>query len=253
MEACVSFVSDSDWRKWGETDPYFGVVSFDEFKADRIAGNRDRFFATGRREIDAAMKEIAARYGDVARRRALDFGSGVGRLALPLADRYGEVVGVDISEAMIAEARDNCSKAGVANAEFVLSDDRLARVTGAFDLVHSYIVLQHIPVERGLALTAQMLARLAPGGVACLHYSLKRTLPPTRELVYALKHRVPGGRLAMNVLQRRAWNAPAMQMNNYPLERVLRIYAENDLEDIFVTPEWQESALTARVYGRKKP
>ena len=248
----MSYVSDSDWRKWGETDPYFGVVSFDEFKTDRIAGNRERFFATGAREIDIVMNEISMRYGDVSRRRAVDFGSGVGRLALPLAQRYGEVVGVDISEAMIAEARENCIDAGVSNADFVLSDDRLSRLTGAFDLVHSYIVLQHIPVERGLAMTSEMLARLAPGGVACLHYSLERTLPPARALVYALKHHVPGGRVAMNILQRRAWDAPAMQMNNYPLARILKAYEEQGLEDVFITPEWQETALTARVYGRKK-
>ncbi len=248
----MSFVSDSDWRKWGETDPYFGVVSYDEFKSDRIAGNRDRFFATGRREIDIVMRDVNAHYGEVARRRALDFGSGVGRLALPLAELYDEVVGVDISAAMIAEARENCLDGGVRNADFVLSDDSLTRVTGSFDLVHSYIVLQHIPVERGLALTAQMLARLAPGGVACLHYSLQRTLPPARELVYALKHRVPGGRIAMNFLQRRAWDAPAMEMNNYPLAAILKVFEQQGLEDAFITPEWQETALTARVYGRKK-
>ncbi|MFV0281381.1 MAG: class I SAM-dependent methyltransferase [Rhodoblastus sp.] len=247
----MSFVSDSDWRKWGKTDPYFGVVSFDEFKAENIAENRERFFATGRREIEIAMREIAARYGNVSCRRAVDFGSGVGRLALPLAAHYEAVVGVDISEAMIAEARENCSRAGVGNASFVLSDDSLSQLSGAFDLVHSYIVLQHIPVERGLAMTRQMLARLAPGGVACLHYSLERTLPPSRALVYALKHHLPGGRIAMNLLQRRAWNAPAMQMNNYPLARILDIYKEQGLEDVFVTPEWQETALTARIYGRK--
>lgn len=248
----MSFVSDSDWRKWGEIDPYFGVVSFDEFKAGRIADNRARFFDTGRREIEVVMNDIAMRYGDVARRRALDFGSGVGRLALPLAERYDDVVGVDISDAMIAEARENCVDAGVSNAQFVLSDDGLTRLAGAFDLVHSYIVLQHIPVGRGLALTAQMLSRLAPGGVACLHYSLQRTLPPARELVYALKHRVPFGRLVMNLLQRRPWDAPAMQMNNYPLARILQIYAQHGLEDVFVAPEWQETALTARIYGRKR-
>lgn len=248
----MSFVSDSDWRKWGRIDPYFGVVSFDEFRADRIAENRDRFFGTGRREIEIALNGIAANYGDVARRRALDFGSGVGRLALPLAQRYGEVVGVDISDAMIAEARENCAAAGVSNAQFVLSDDGLTRLQGSFDLVHSYIVLQHIPVERGLALTSRMLSRLAPGGVACLHYSLQRTLPPARELVYALKHHVPFGRLVMNLLQSRPWDAPAMQMNNYPLARILKLYAQHGLEDVFVAPEWQETALTARIYGRKK-
>jgi hypothetical protein len=29
----MSMTTDRHWRKWGETDPYFGVVSFPEFKA----------------------------------------------------------------------------------------------------------------------------------------------------------------------------------------------------------------------------
>lgn len=247
----MSFVSDSDWCKWGRTDPYFGVVSFDEFKADRIADNRDRFFETGRREIDLVLKDIKSRYGDAARRRALDFGSGVGRLVLPLTAHYDKVVGVDISEAMNAEARQNCRKSGIANAEFVISDDELSGVSGDFDLVHSYIVLQHIPVERGLALTSALLSRLAPGGVASLHYSLQRTLPPARALVYLLKHKIPFGRVLMNLAQGRAWDAPAMQMNNYPLVRILRLFEEHGLDGVFIAPEWQETALTARIYGRK--
>ena len=247
----MSFVSDRDRRKWGRTDPYFGVVSFDEFKAGRIADNRDRFFQTGHREIAVVMHEIARRFGDVAMGRALDFGSGVGRLVLPLAERYESVLGVDISDAMNAEARLNCGTAGVGNAAFAISDDELSGVAGSFDLVHSYIVLQHIPIERGLALTARMLERLAPGGVAALHYSLERTLPPARALVYFLKHHAPLGRNVMNLLQRRRWDAPAMQMNNYPLARILRVFEQHGVGDIAIVPEWQETALTARIYGRK--
>ena len=46
---------------------------------------------------------------------ALDFGCGVGRLVLPLARRYRTVVGIDISDAYIAEAVRNRDKHGLTN------------------------------------------------------------------------------------------------------------------------------------------
>jgi SAM-dependent methyltransferase len=250
-ELAMSFVSDSHWRKWGAIDPYFGVVSFPEFKSDRIEENIESFFETGRREIQTVLAEIARRYGETPRKRALDFGSGVGRLVLPLAAQFREVVGVDISEAMIAEARRNCVRADVDNVDFALSDDSLSAVSGRFDLVHSYIVLQHIPVGRGLAMTERMLDLLEPGGVAVLHYSLQRTLSPVRAMTYALKHHVPLGRNLMNLLQGKPWDLPAMQMNNYPLARIIAAFERHGLADIAVIPEWHSTALTARIYGRK--
>ena len=38
--------------------PYFGVVTSPEFEADRIAGNIDRFFETGRNDVSALMAQI---------------------------------------------------------------------------------------------------------------------------------------------------------------------------------------------------
>jgi SAM-dependent methyltransferase len=243
--------SDRDWKKWGQTDPYFGVLTSPEFAAGRIADNKERFFATGRREVSATLAQVKRFYGDVGMSRALDFGSGVGRLVLPLARQFSTVVGVDISQDMLREASRNCADAGVTNVEFVISDDALSWVSGSFDLVHSYIVLQHIPVTRGLALTNRLLNLLKPGGVAVLHYSLQRTLRPIKAVAYAMKHSVPFGRIAMNLIQRKGWTAPAMQMNNYPLPDLLGAFERCGMEDLVIVPEWQESALTARVFARK--
>ena len=243
--------SDRDWQKWGKTDPYFGVVTAPEFQASQITANLDRFFETGRRDVSATLAQIARFYGDVPKTRALDFGCGVGRLVLPFSQHFDHVVGVDISEDMIEEARKNCAGAGARNVDFVISDDALTLVKGSFDLVHSYIVLQHIPVARGLALTNRLLSLVNPGGVAVLHYSLHRTLSFAKASAYALKHHVPFGRLAMNVLQSKKWNTPAMQMNNYPLTELLAVFERRNMEDIIVIPEWYTSALTARIFARR--
>ena len=58
--------SDRDWRKWGKSDPYFGVVTWPEFRTDRLAENLDRFFESGRRDVLALMAQIDRLYGDVS-------------------------------------------------------------------------------------------------------------------------------------------------------------------------------------------
>jgi SAM-dependent methyltransferase len=245
--------SDRDWRKWGKSDPYFGVVAWPEFRTDRLAENIDQFFQTGRRDVLALMAQIDRLYGDISTSRALDFGCGVGRLVIPLSEKFDHVVGVDISEDMIAEARANCAKANVRNVDFVISDDALSAVGGPFDLVHSYIVLQHISVERGLALTQRMLDLLSPGGVAALHYSIKRILSPPRAIAYAVQHHAPFGigRVTANLVKRRAWDAPAMEMNQYSVPKIVRLFEASEITDIVVIPERQGTVLTARVFGRK--
>jgi SAM-dependent methyltransferase len=244
--------TDRQWRKWGETDPYYGVVTFPEFQANRIAENLDSFFQMGRRDIGLIFHDVKRLYGDLPTSRALDFGCGVGRIALPLSEYFNQVVGVDISEAMIAEARQNCAKAGVLNVEFAISDDRLSAVEGSFDFVHSYNVLQHIPVDRGLVLTRRMLAVLRPGGFAALHYSVKRNMPPLKALSYAIRNQLPLGGPLWNLLRFRRWDTPDMQMNNYSLGEIVRAFEENDVTDIFIVPEWHSTALTVRVYGQRR-
>jgi len=112
---------------------------------------------------------VTPRLGD-----ALDFGCGVGRLVLPLAGHFGTVVGVDISDAYLAEAARNRDRKGVTNVEFTDSLDDLAAQRRRFDLVHSYIVFNHIPWARGKALIATLFGLLRPGGVLALHVLHKR-------------------------------------------------------------------------------
>lgn len=241
--------TDTAWESWGRTDPYFGVVSWPEFHKDRIGETREAFFATGRREVEGTLATLERLYGPGQRGRVLDFGCGVGRLVREFSHHFDEAVGVDISEAMLAEARANT--ADIRNVSFALSDDALSQVKGSFDLVHSYIVLQHIPVSRGLALIERLLEKVRPGGTAALHVSLERTLSPAREAVYRIKHQVPLGRQVTNVLQRRPWDMPAMEMNEYSLTRVLEAFGRHGFEGLMMQPEFHSVALTARIFGRR--
>lgn len=86
-----------------------------------------------------------------------------------------EAVGMDVSQAMLDEASVNCIDFGVSNVSLLKADDTLSALTGSFDLIHSFIVLQHIPVERVRVIFANMLKYLNAGGVGVIHVTYART------------------------------------------------------------------------------
>jgi len=159
--------TDRDWQLIGASEPYFGVLTGEEFKrANFDADTRLRFYASGRHQIDSDLAKMQRIFGDFHPRSALDFGCGVGRLTVPLADVTGDAIGVDVSPGMLAEARLNDGP----NVSFVETmPDRL------FDWVVSHIVLQHIPPERGYAIIQQLLSRISDGGGATIHIVFART------------------------------------------------------------------------------
>lgn len=83
-----------------------------------------------------AMDALAPQPGE----RVLDIGCGPGTTALELARRVGrdgEVVGVDISERMVAAARRRAAKAGVTNTRFVVGDAEAGSLGEGFDCAYS--------------------------------------------------------------------------------------------------------------------
>ncbi|MFD0937724.1 class I SAM-dependent methyltransferase, partial [Methylobacterium trifolii] len=80
--------SDAIWRRYGEHDPYYGVLTLDSYRKDRIGANREAFFASGEAVVAEVLDRVEGAVGPVRRGHALDFGAGVGRLSLPLAHRF---------------------------------------------------------------------------------------------------------------------------------------------------------------------
>ena len=65
----------------------------------------EEFFYTGKQEIDAVLKHTSSLGIAINRRRALDFGCGVGRLTQALVAHFNHVAGVDIAASMLKMAR----------------------------------------------------------------------------------------------------------------------------------------------------
>jgi len=215
--------SDRDWERFARSDPYWAVVTDPRFTRGRL--NQDglrSFFEAGARHIDVIFDAIHRFVQPgFAPERALDFGCGVGRLTVPLARRARQVVAVDVSETMLREARANCAARGLANVAFRLSDDRLSAVTEEFNLVHSFIVLQHIPCRRGERLFRALVARLADGGVGVIHVTYSKEPPaPSRSFGGRLLGWARGCGRGVRALARGLGlhaGRPLMQMNDYHL------------------------------------
>lgn len=205
------------WERFGSVDPYYGVYSIDEFRRENLDDDAlDRFFASGEQHVESVLASARRIAGPgFTPATILDHGCGVGRLVVPFARRADRVVGVDVSPSMLAEARRNCDARGAENVELVAAD-RLGALAPEFDLVHSFIVLQHIPPRLGLPVFEALAALVRPGGVGVVHVPIAALNRVTRLHSWAART-VPYANNVANLARRRPWSYPHMQMNVYGL------------------------------------
>lgn len=245
--------TDAAWEKFGDRNPYFGVVTDDKYRRENLTEEgKAEFFRTGEAHVAEVLGKIRHRIDPAfTPARTLDFGCGVGRLTRALADMSPQVVGVDVSESMLALAREHCrERAGVS---FVKSDDALSRVTGTFDFIHTFIVLQHIPPGRGTGIFQELYARLSPGGVGVMHVTYARrtgraawrtalrawTPPVARKLVGLARGRFTG------------LFEPEMQMNEYDLNKLLHFLQRGGVRDVFL--DFTDHGVYGAVLYFRKP
>ncbi|HYX51234.1 MAG TPA: class I SAM-dependent methyltransferase [Ktedonobacteraceae bacterium] len=180
-----------DWEELANLDPLWAVLT----RPEGQFGNWDltKFFHTGENEILQIMR-VAASFGKpIARKRALDFGCGVGRLSRALSQYFDFVDAVDISDSMINKAVE--LNTAIPNCQFHLNSHGDLRMFAAehFDMVCSKIVLQHLPSEALIrSYLAEFIRILKPGGL--LTFQLPSYIP--------LRNRLQGRRRVYRVLKR---------------------------------------------------
>lgn len=242
--------TDKAWEKFGRSDPYFGVLADKKFAAENIKDNRSEFFDSGIGTVAQIISRCEDHFGALRRGRVLDHGCGVGRLTFALAEQFAEVLALDVSPSMIAEASVNAERFGTTNVVFAIADDELSNAVGSFDFVNSHMVLQHVPVRRGFRIMCELLDRLEDGGGFHFHISIRSDAVAARALWWA-SHHIPGIKIIQNILARRRWNAPAMQMNNYPINRLVELLTSRGIMEFLVAAENHAQFLTLSVIGRK--
>jgi SAM-dependent methyltransferase len=159
----VNAVSESmqgDWNARAREDAHY-YVAFGRKNQDG-----EGFFETGREQVHGLELELRRLAGAAPYGAALEIGCGPGRLLRPMAAHFREIHGIDVSDEMIARARENLR--GTPNAHAHHSpQSNLDPVSGiAFDFIYSYAVFQHIPSrEVVLGYLRQAARLLRPGGI----------------------------------------------------------------------------------------
>jgi SAM-dependent methyltransferase len=197
---------------------------------------REGFFEVGRKNIAGLAARIEAHTGTTLEgRRALDFGCGVGRMSLPLAERCEHVYGLDVSPAVLREADSTAKEMNVGNVEW-LAADRLAELDGQYDLVISMFVLQHIPSREGERIFATLLHGLRPGGVGAIHVTLRPSRPLSGLFRWTRKSSGPS-RNPLQILRGLNWSYPYMLMHSYSLNTLARVLADAGVSEWHAKPQ----------------
>jgi 2-polyprenyl-3-methyl-5-hydroxy-6-metoxy-1,4-benzoquinol methylase len=166
LSKCASKIKQT-WEHLGTEKAHWSVLSVDTFLPDSLHQSIDSFWALGLAEAAQAAQVLSGfGYGQFEQKVCVEFGCGVGRLTIGLAETYKVVHAYDISRTHLAYAKARASEVGASNIEFheCSSDFRLP--IEPCDFFYSVIVLQHNPPPVILALIRAALKALKPGGIA---------------------------------------------------------------------------------------
>lgn len=243
--------TDNEWEKFGKDDPYYGVLTHDKFRKNNLTTeNKEEFFKSGSGYIDEVLEKTRRHIDkNFTIKKALDFGCGVGRLVIPLANVSQEVTGVDVSDSMLREAKINCEERSIKNVAFVKSDDGLSLLDGKYDFIHSFIVFQHIPVIRGEQILENLISRLEDDGICVVHFTYEKR--KKKPMVSFIKKYIPLANNVDNLLIGRKFFAPQMQMNPYDLNRLFSIIQKANVLDCYTEFTNHGGNLGIVVYFKK--
>jgi SAM-dependent methyltransferase len=156
-----------DWNARAREDAGY-YVAF-----GRREQNDADFYATATEVINSLESELRrAPAPQRSQWKALEIGCGPGRLMRPMSRHFAEIHGVDVSDEMIALARERLRD--VPNAHPHVTDGASLGEfpDGSFDFVYSYAVFQHVPSRDVIAAYMRETHRvLKTGGLARLQFN----------------------------------------------------------------------------------
>jgi tellurite methyltransferase len=123
---------------------------------------------------DFALNPFEVASLSYVRGRTLDYGCGLGNLAIAAACNGAEVTAVDGSPAGVERIR-QAALAGSLRIEAVLADIANYSIAGDYDTIVAIGLLMFFRKEKALALLAEMQGRVAPGGIAIVNVLVEGT------------------------------------------------------------------------------
>lgn len=246
--------TNKDWERWGGDNPYYGVYSDEKFLGKELDEvSKTEFYASGKADIEYLYQKIERLYGVKKRfRHAVDYGSGVGRLSFALTAIAEKVTGLDISSTMIEKARKHKKVHNIRNVKFVLTNEHVRGLPKRYDLVFSYITLQHIPPKYGMKIIQTLASGLEPDGCFALQvtFGLKRSWQ--RKLLLAMRENIAPVRWIANAIKGRPITMPNMRMFSYPMNTLFVTLQESGITDVNIEFTDHGGFLGVYITGRKQ-
>lgn len=165
--AKLYFKTSAQWHHLGETEPYWSVITQESYLQSHFQQSREIFYATGEQEIqllDSTLERHFIKHRSLG--RCVELGCGVGRVTGALANRYHEVIAIDISAPHLRLAEEELSMQGFSNVTYKhLTSLEQTEGYAPIDLFYSKIVLQHNPPPVMEVLIRNLLGALSLGGI----------------------------------------------------------------------------------------
>jgi ubiquinone/menaquinone biosynthesis C-methylase UbiE/glycosyltransferase involved in cell wall biosynthesis len=157
-----------DWDERVRRHPWYYIATGPGSKAASADiqpwASQEQFELSGDLSVDGILRDIEEyTHPEMT---VLEIGCGGGRMLKPLARRFAEAIGVDISPAMIEHAREML--AGLPNVRLIVNSGSDLKQVGdeSVDLAISFIVFQHIPDKDVIrSYLAETYRVLRPGGL----------------------------------------------------------------------------------------
>ena len=243
----------SKWEAFAAREPHFAVLTAPRFlQANLTPAHEREFFASGE-AIVAWMLDVidAALVPEFAPMTILEYGCGIGRLALPLARRPGSVTAVDRSPAMLARARQEAERHQLQHITF----DKPAVVFDrprTFDLVVCYHVLQRLPRHHAFALARRLCGSIAPGGVGVFQWPYRaHDALPVRVSRWAREH-VPMVNVAVNTARGKPVGDPFIPTHVFDLPEMLAVFDDPSFRATHVALEHHEGLDYAILFAERR-
>ena len=249
-----SLERDPRFDAFADREPLFAVITDPAYLSDRVTPDaRAHFFAGGESIVEAMFRTVVLHLDpQFAPTAMLEFGCGVGRLAVPLAARAarrgGTVTAVDRSPVMREHTRVEATRAGLNNLSPATPAEVIASERAAFDFVTCYLVLQRLRPSEGLALIRALLRCLLPGGIAVFQFPVSSHVSRTTSALRWMREAVP----AFDALVQRARGErrrrPFVPSHVYSLNDVMGQFREAGAEAAHVVFDDHGDLSSALVY-----
>jgi 2-polyprenyl-3-methyl-5-hydroxy-6-metoxy-1,4-benzoquinol methylase len=232
--------SNTEWKKWGEADPLFGVASWagKEKQGTNPWSDAD-FYKLG--EFDwKDFKKHWESYG-VDNESCLEIGCGAGRITMQLAGYFKAVHAIDISEHMIEYAKTHIDNSSVqfhvsTGIDIPIGDQSVASVFSA----HVFQHLDSLSVARRYFLDVSRVIK--PNGTLMVHLPIYKwpAMAGVFGKIYAFRKQFGDAHAAIKrILMDVGLSPPIMRGLSYPIEffyEELPKMGFDDIEiNIFVT------------------